>query len=642
MEANRRRQLRDGNEYDHLFPKPHLRDTRVKRGAILEDTIQFIPVAVRKTKWQSKAYVEQELRGLSVYDACKKLWHFLYEHIQYKKDEEGREQIRSPARAWHDRANGIDCDCYSTFISTVLSNLNIPHTLRIAKYDPLGRFQHIYPIVPMSDGSYITVDCVLNQFNKEQPYVEKKDTKMDLEFLDGIDDESITGTDDFITGLDDAEVFGMEGLYGEYDLGFLKKLVSKVKSKVNTVANKVNNSVLKPVASKVLKPIANKVLKPIANVAAKGLHYLNKVNPATILLRNGLLASLKLNLLNVAGNLKWSYLNPPDAAKRGMNISKYNKLKGIREKLESIFYGAGGDKVNFKKAILTGKGNTKKEVVAGLDGLGDLDFAGLEGMDIDTPLSQLLGPEIFYSENLVGAEDIEGLEGIGYEIVEGLEGIDDGEPLIGLGEPATASIAAASAAIATIAGLIKGVGNLFDSGKKVVQTVVPAKSNPASPQPTAPVTQATPVQQYQPAMMQQQEQSYTSSVAPSAPSVPDESGASPEEQDVPETPASSVNTATTASNEMMVTNSSLPTTTATTPATEGFWDKNKTWLKPTLIGVTGLGAAYIGYRVLTANNKSKAQPKAESLSGVNKPRGKTKNKGKKKGGNKRISKIEIE
>lgn len=631
MEANRRRQLRNGNEYDHLFPKPHLRDTRVKRGAILEDTIGFIPVAVRKTKWQTKAYVEQELRGLSVYDACKKLWHFLYEHIQYKKDEEGREQIRSPARAWHDRANGIDCDCYSTFISTVLSNLNIPHTLRIAKYDPLGRFQHIYPIVPMSDGSYITVDCVLNQFNKEQPYVEKKDTKMDLEFLDGIDDESIAAADDFIAGLDDVEVFGMEGLYGEDDLGFLKKLVNKAKGKINTLANKVNN--------KVLKPISSKVLKPIANVAGKGLHYLNKLNPATVLLRNGLLASLKLNLMNVAGNLKWSYLNPQDAAKRGMNISKYNKLKGIREKLESIFYGAGGDKVNFKKAILTGKGNSGKQVVAGLDGLGDLDFAGLEGMSEDTPLSQLLGPEIFYSENLVGAEDIEGLEGIGYEIVGGLEGIDDGEPLIGLGEPATASIAAASAAMATIAGLIKGIGNLFDSSKKVVQTVVPAKSNNPSSQPAAP---AKPAQQYQPSVTQEQESYTSSSVTPSAPSSPDESGASNEEQNQPETPASLVNTTSTTSNELMVTNSSTPATTASPPASTGFWDKNKTWLKPTLIGAAGLGAAYIGYRVLSSNNTSKAKPKTESLSGVNKPRGKTKKKGKKKGGNKRISKIEIE
>lgn len=621
MEADRTRQLKSGAAYDNLFPKPYLRDTRVKRGAVLEDTIRFVPVAVRKTMWQTKAYTDRELKGLSLYDTCKKLWHFLYEHIQYRKDEEGREQIRSPARAWHDRFRGIDCDCYSTFISTVLCNLQIPHTLRIAKYDPLGRFQHIYPIVPLKDGSYITIDCVLNQFNKEQPYVEIKDTKMDLEFLDGIDDEAVVGTEDFITGLD-GEMFGMEGLYGEDDLGFLKKLANKAKSVVKSAASTVQKKVLKPVAK-----TAGKVLKPIAAVAAKGLHYINKINPATVLLRNGLLASLKLNLLNVGGNLKWSYLSPQDAAKRGMNISKYNKLKGIREKLEKIFHTAGGETSNFKKAILTGKGNSKKEVVAGLDGLGDTDFAGLDGMDEYTPLSQLLGPEIFYSENLVGAEDIEGLEGLGYEIVEGLDGTDDGEPLIGLGEPATASIAAASAAIATIAGLIKGVGNLFDSGKKTIQTVVPPKSNPqpqVQPQPTSQY-QAAMTQDYQPASMPTAEPTSPAYTAANTSETPAES---PAEQ--PTAEAASQQQIIPIDNAMMTTTSTAVTQTTAAPvAQEGFWDKNKKWLKPTLMGAAGLGAIYLGYRIFSGN---KAKPKTQQgeLSGVNPPKPKPKKKGKKK------------
>jgi hypothetical protein len=622
MEADRRRQLKSGAAYDSLFPKPYLRDTRVKRGAVLEDTIKFIPVAVRKTMWQTKAYVDRELKGLSLYDTCKKLWHFLYEHIQYRKDEEGREQIRSPARAWHDRFRGIDCDCYSTFISTVLCNLQIPHTLRIAKYDPLGRFQHIYPIVPLKDGSYITIDCVLNQFNKEQPYVEIKDTKMDLEFLDGIDDEAVIGTEDFITGLD-GEIFGMEGL-DEGDLGFLKKLVSKAKSAVKSAASTVQKKVLKPVAK-----TAGKVLKPIAAVAAKGLHYINKINPATVLLRNGLLASLKLNLMNVAGNLKWSYLSPQDAAKRGMNISKYNKLKGIRENLEKIFHTAGGETSNFKKAILTGKGNSKKEVVAGLDGLGYVDFAGLDGMDEDTPLSQLLGPEIFYSENLVGAEDIEGLEGLGYEIVEGLDGTDDGEPLIGLGEPATASIAAASAAIATIAGLIKGVGNLFDSGKKTIQAVVPPKSNPQPQSQPAPQYQTAVTQDYQPAAMQTPEPAASSpSYAPE--STPEAPAESPAEQPQPTAEASVQPQLVPTSNAMMTTTSTAVTETNAAPvAQQGFWDKNKTWLKPTLIGAAGLGAIYLGYRMFSGSSSKPKAPQA-GLSGVNPPKPKSKKKGKKK------------
>ena len=39
------------------------------------------------------------------------------------------------------------------------------------------------------------------------------------------------------------------------------------------------------------------------------LNAVNKVNPATVLLRNGILASMKLNMRNVAARLRWSYLS---------------------------------------------------------------------------------------------------------------------------------------------------------------------------------------------------------------------------------------------------------------------------------------------------------------------------------------------
>jgi hypothetical protein len=327
MEAGKRN-IKSGAEYDHLFPKARLRDTRVKRGAILEDTIDFIPIAVQRTRWQTKDYVNQELQGLSVREACEKLWHFLYNHIQYKKDKEGREQIRSPGRAWHDRFTGIDCDCYTTFISTVLTNLNIPHTLRIAKYDPLGRFQHIYPIVPMKDGSYLTVDCVLNEFNKEQPYVEIKDTIMDLEFLDGIEDETTNGTDDDLLGLED--LYGFEDLYGDDELGFsfkntFKKIGSAVKKGVKAVGSGIKTAAVKTgnVVGKGAKAVGTGIAKGAAVVGKgvkNGLHYLNKINPATVLLRNGLLAAMKLNMFNVAGNLRWSYLNEADLPKHGIKM----------------------------------------------------------------------------------------------------------------------------------------------------------------------------------------------------------------------------------------------------------------------------------------------------------------------------------
>lgn len=636
-----KRNIKSGIAYDHLFPKARLRDTKVKRGSVLEDTIDFIPIAVKRTKWQTQEYVDQELRGLSVYDACEKLWHFLYNHIQYKKDKEGREQIRSPGRSWHDRFSGIDCDCYTTFISTVLSNMNIPHTLRIAKYDPLGRFQHIYPIVPLNDGSYITVDCVLNEFNKEQPYVEIKDTIMDLEFLDGIEDEMISGADDddFMLGIED--IYGLDDLYGDDELGFsFKKTFKKVGGAIKKGAKAVGSGIKKAadktgdVARKGAKAVGTGIKKG-ADVVGKGLknglHYLNKINPATVLLRNGLLAAMKLNMFNVAGNLKWSYLNEADVPKHNIKMSSYKSLKGIREKLQGIFYAAGGEESNLKKAILTGNGNKGREV-SGLDGIEDSDFFGLEGMDESSPLSQLLGPDIFYSENLLSGEELEGLRELesleGIEI-EGLSGLDDGEPLIGLGEPATVSIAAASGAMATIAALIKKVGNIFDSGKKIVDT---GKSVVSTVMPSSGGSSSSP-------------QNETDNFTPPAPSAtdsdsPDASENTESDSGQPAPSETSPNTT-----ELILTPNNIPATTSSAaPATsqQGFWDKNKTWLKPALIGVAGLGAVYIGYRVVSSNSKPKKQADG-GLSGVNQSKSRGQPKGKKKGKSKRktITKIKL-
>lgn len=641
MEAGKRN-IKSGAEYDHLFPRARMRDTRVKRGAILEDTINFIPIAVQRTRWQTKEYVDQELRGLSVRQVCEKLWHFLYNHVQYKKDKEGREQIRSPGRSWHDRFEGIDCDCYTTFISTVLTNLNIPHTLRIAKYDPLGRFQHIYPIVPMSNGTYLTVDCVLNEFNKEQPYVEIKDTIMDLEFLDGIEDETTSGTEDDLLGLED--LYGFEDLYGDDELGFsfkktFKKIGSAVKKGVKAVGSGIKTAAVKTrnVVAKGAKAVGTGVAKGAAVVGKgvkNGLHYLNKINPATILLRNGLLAAMKLNMFNVAGNLRWSYLKEADVPKHGIKMNSYKSLKGIREKLQGIFYVAGGDESNLKKAILTGNGN-KNRAVSGLNGLGEADFFGLEGMDESTPLSQLLGPDIFYSENLLSGEELQGLRDLetmeGIEI-EGLNGLDEGEPLIGLGEPATASIAAASGAMATIAALIKNVGNIFDSGKKavetgksIVSTVVPSggggnSSSPATAQYVQPSSEPNP----------QNESDSITPPTPNTPASPDGENSAPEGGDPNPIAPSFVNP----TSSLTIPQNTLPATNSAPSSQIGFWDKNKTWLKPTLIGVAGLGAVYIGYRVISGNKGAKKR--SEGLSGIPKAK-RGRRRSKKSGGKKRKS-----
>ncbi|MFM2224265.1 MAG: hypothetical protein RJA07_467 [Bacteroidota bacterium] len=411
MEATKKRKVQNGEQYNHLFPKAKFNEITIKRNASLIDTIVFIPKVVHETQWQTKK-IAALLQGKNVHETCSNIWHFVYQHIAYNKDEDGYEQIRSPARAWHDRFKGVDCDCYSVFISTILNNLHIKHSLRITKYKT-DSFQHIYPIVPMPNGSHITIDCVVNQFNYEEPYSEKKDYQMNLQYLNGVNDDDQFFAETQHTSTDDA----LFGNWNDDDLsGDLGKFRLHLKEKLK-----------------------------------KGLHFINRINPGAVLLRNGVLASLKLNLFKVAQRMKWAYLTPEQAQQKGIILDKYYQLVKVKDKLEKIFYGAGGKPDNFRHAMLKGKGNKHRDIA--VFGLGNMDDATMLQLTPSTTVEELLGVEMYQSENVEGLEDLQGFGALG-------------EPVT-----AAAAIAAASGIMASIAVVIKGIGNIFhpsatDTGTK--------------------------------------------------------------------------------------------------------------------------------------------------------------------------------
>lgn len=477
-----KRKVKNGTEYDALFPKAEGKVLTIKRNATLDHTLKLIPEVVHSTKHQTEK-IAQRLKGKTLYETCSNIWYFVYEHITYEKDEQGKEQVRSPAQVWADRKKGVDCDCYTTFISSILTNLNIDHAYRITKYHQ-DHFQHIYPIVPTSDGGHITIDCVVNRFNYEEPFTEKLDKKMNLEYLYGIERE----------GFSDYSSWEENDDFDQNDDFLSGKKEKKEK----------NKGIIKKVA-----------------------HATNRLNPATVMLRNGLLASMKLNLMKVAGKLRWAYLTEQQAKAKGITAEKYQKLRKILTKLEGIFYGAGGKPENLKKAILTSKGNKDKAV----NGLGEIDFSSSNSsFDEYTPLPSLLGHDVFNSENMM----------------------DNGE-LGELGEPVTAvSIAAATGALATIAQVLKNVGDIFPKGNKLNDSG-------------------------------------------------NDEGSATQTVDV------DISTDDSPQQRSAVADGSGDTT------GEGFWDKNKGWLKPTLIGAGVLGALFLGYKAI--NNSQKEQKKS-SLNGI--------------------------
>jgi hypothetical protein len=179
MQALKKRHIAPGHAFDKLFPKSSGQDKviRPEGKAQLHHTINLIKQVVRDTKGDT-ALLAKTLKGKTLQDTCENIWDFVYNHIQYARDKAGVEQVRRPSRTWTDRKTGVDCDCYSVFISSILTNLDIPHKVRITKYGIKPYFQHIYPIVPNETG-YFTLDCVTDQFNYEVPYSEARDFDID-------------------------------------------------------------------------------------------------------------------------------------------------------------------------------------------------------------------------------------------------------------------------------------------------------------------------------------------------------------------------------------------------------------------------------------------------------------------------------
>ncbi len=202
MEAGYKRSLRLGGEYNRYFPVSSLEksDPVIVQNGNVFDTILEMERIVKKTLPDTKE-IAPLLQAGNAEQTCRNVWNFVYQHIQYTLDKSGVEQLRRPARTWHDRKAGVDCDCYSIFISSILMNLGIDHYFRMTKYNGKPDFQHIYIIVPKKLGqdlsrknNYYALDCVVDSFDKEVPFSQKHDKKMmPIQYLNGLESNSRPG-----------------------------------------------------------------------------------------------------------------------------------------------------------------------------------------------------------------------------------------------------------------------------------------------------------------------------------------------------------------------------------------------------------------------------------------------------------------
>lgn len=426
------RAIQNGDRFNHHFPNANSNDEIVIENGEVEDTVELMKKVVWRYIDDTKS-IAKTLKGQTKDQTCKQIWNFLYHHIQYKLDKHGLEQLRRPARSWKDRVKGIDCDCFSIFASSILTNLQIPHSFRITKYGGL-HFQHVYVVVPSGNG-VIIIDPVLSKFNYEKPYTQNKDFPMNLK---GIDVAVLSGTnndiENVLAGFDELDALGeaSENKQLEAMYNYLVSTRNAIANNPNTVAHiedprafiqmldyaiqywhtDKRDEALEILAQnedklnlqngfsgheddedeyyiddyslgrtrrgffKRVGNFAKKVGSGVKKAATKAVKAVVRYNPVSVTARLGFLAAMKINLKKMAEKLKWAYASQAQAARKGVSASQWQRSKVALAKVEKLYADKlQGSRTALRDAILKGRaGGLNGEIDPGaydLSGLGE-------------------------------------------------------------------------------------------------------------------------------------------------------------------------------------------------------------------------------------------------------------------------------
>ena len=418
------RPIRDGKQYDRYFPKPDDRDCIIIKDGEVSDTVELMEKVVHKYLTDTSR-IAPLLKRRNLDETCKSIYDFVYNHIQYKLDKRGLEQLRRPARSWAERRTGVDCDCMSIFISSILTNLKIPHSFRITRYSA-DHWQHVYVIVPDNRGGYINIDAVVSPYGYEKPFTDKLDYTMSLNginvaVLSGLNSDldtvvmgaglsgsdlgattakqdldsiyrhlvatrkSIADNPKMVSSIDDPQAlikmldYAIQYFYTDKRdeaLAVLEQNEAQLNFRNgfsglgDDVFDHDEYALNGPGKKGFFKGISNAVKK-----VGKGLKEVGKAvirfNPVSIAARGGFLVAMKINLGKMAAKLKWGYATKEQAAAKGISEAQWNKSKEALAKVERLFADKlQGKRDALRNAILKGKAGN-------LDGIVEEDFQGL-------------------------------------------------------------------------------------------------------------------------------------------------------------------------------------------------------------------------------------------------------------------------
>jgi hypothetical protein len=141
-----------------------LKSVPVKSNSTAADAVNFILSEVPRRKGS-----EAITRVLAMFPYqprlswFKQVYDYLDRSITYRYDDPGREQVKTPNRFLLDDRDG-DCDDFSMYWLALLAAVDVKAYPKIVDYQPDAVWDHIYVIVPLKGGKYLTLDNVYGKF----------------------------------------------------------------------------------------------------------------------------------------------------------------------------------------------------------------------------------------------------------------------------------------------------------------------------------------------------------------------------------------------------------------------------------------------------------------------------------------------
>jgi hypothetical protein len=153
-----------------------------------KDIIKAIHAALPAARKEVK-YFAPKFKGATNLDTAQNIWRYL-RTLKYIKDPAGYQFIKLPKKL---NSSSGDCKSYSLITAAILQELNLPVKFRYTSYDANDATpSHVYVVTEDENGNNIIIDGVYTKFNKEVPYQHKKDYKMQIAVINGVQEQTST------------------------------------------------------------------------------------------------------------------------------------------------------------------------------------------------------------------------------------------------------------------------------------------------------------------------------------------------------------------------------------------------------------------------------------------------------------------